>query len=137
MRCATVLNVGAEQPLGQAGSGISMYISYPGGDAGKLTIDPDRVEVFVRYMEQARNKLADIEEQGRRLLDVEPPGDDPFSPQAVEAIKRTAGEEPGGHLYANRRAQRVFQAVIDNTKASLAAYREQEARGTETFRSNT
>lgn len=114
-----------------------MHVSYPGGNAGKLTIDPDRAEVFINLMEQARNKLREVERMGRRLVEVEPPGDDPFSPSAVEAIKRTAGEEPGGHLYANRRAQQVFQAIVDNARASLAAYREQETRGAARFRGDS
>jgi hypothetical protein len=129
--------VGVAEPLGQAGSAISMYVSLPAGGTGKLTIDPDRVELFINYMEQALAKLKEAEVLGQQLMDVDPPGDDPFSPTAVEAIKRTAGKGPGGHLYANRRAQDAFQAIIDNTRASLAAYREQEARAAETFRGDT
>jgi hypothetical protein len=127
------LTVGAEQPLGQAGSAISMYVSYPGGSTGKLTIDPDRVDAFIGHMEQALEKLRDIYRQGYALMDVVPPGDDPFSPKAVSDIQRTAGGKPGGHLHANQRAQEVFQAIIDNTRASLAAYRENEARGARRF----
>jgi hypothetical protein len=122
--------VGAEQP----GSAISAYINSPSGAPGKLTIDPDRVEVFLAYMEQALAKIKDAEHKGSRLMYADPPGDDPFSPSAVQAIRRTAGEEPGGHLYANLRAQQTFRAIIDNTRASLAAYREHEARGADTFR---
>ena len=129
------LTVGQNEALGQAGSGISMYISYPGGGTGKLTIDPDRVDVFVRYLKQARDKLQDIDRRGQAIIDVvEAPGDDPFSPRAVDDIVRTAGETAGGHAYANRRAQEVFQAIIDKAQASLAAYRAQEVRGTDRFR---
>jgi hypothetical protein len=128
------LTVGQEEPLGRAGSGISMYVGYPGGGTGNLTIDPDRVEVFVRYLKQARNKLKEIYDQGQGIIHViDAPGDDPFSPEAVSDIVRTAGGDPGGHLYANQRAQEVFQAIIDNAQASLVAYREQEARGTRRF----
>jgi hypothetical protein len=130
-------SVGAAQPLGQAGGAISMYIGLPSGGAGTLTIDPDRVDAFVRYMEQALLKLRDAYNGGRRLIDVEPPGHDPFSPRAVDDIRRTAGEEPGGHLYANLRAQEVYQAIIDNARASLAAYRESEARGADRFRGDS
>jgi hypothetical protein len=128
------LTVGQNEPLGQAGSGISMYISYPDGGTGKLTIDPDHVDVFVRYLEQAREKLRDIYRDGQGIVDVvEAPGEDPFSPMAVSDIVRTAGGEPGGLLRSNLRAQEVFHAIIDNLRTSLAAYRENEALGTRRF----
>jgi hypothetical protein len=127
------MTVGQNEALGQAGSGISMYISYPAGGTGKLTIDPDHVEVFIRYLDQALDKLRDIYRDSHRLTDVERPGDDPFSAMAVFDIQRTAGGEPGGHLHANSRAQQAFQAIIDNAKASLEAYRESEARGSQRF----
>jgi hypothetical protein len=111
-----------------------MYISYPTGGTGKLTIDPDQVEVFAGYMEQALVKLRDVYRQSYVLMDVVPPGDDPFSPTAVDDIQRAAGEQVGGHLYANARAQEAYQAIISNLRASLAAYREGEAQGTERFR---
>lgn len=111
-----------------------MYISDPTGAPGKLTIDPDHVETFIRYMEQALVKLVDVYRQSYVLMDVVPPGDDPFSPTAVDDIQRTAGEQMGGHLYANARAQETYQAIISNLRASLAAYRENEAQGAERFR---
>lgn len=134
-RCGALpcLTVGQNEPLGQAGTGISMYISYPTGGTGQLTIDPDHVEVFISYLAQAKAQLAEIYRQGRRLEYVDPPGEDPFSPTAVDDIQRTAGDQPGGHLYANQRAQRAYEAIIENLTASLATYRESEARGTERF----
>jgi hypothetical protein len=111
-----------------------MYISYPDGAPGKLTIDPDQVDVFVRYLEQARDKLHDIYDHGQAILQVvDAPGDDPFSPKAVDDIVRIAGGDPGGHAHANRQAQHAFQAIIDNLRASLAAYRENEARSSGRF----
>jgi hypothetical protein len=114
-----------------------MYISYPTGGTGKLTIDPDHVEAFVRYLEQAREKLRDIDDHGNEILQVvDAPGDDPFSPKAVDDILRVVGGESGSHAHANRKAQQVFQTMVDNLRASLTAYREQEARGTNRFPGN-
>jgi hypothetical protein len=111
-----------------------MYVSLPQGGGGKLSVDPNGVETLIKYLEQAQTKLRGIYERGRDLTKVEPPGDDPFSPIAVADIKRTAGEEPGGHLYANQRAQDVFHAIIDNLGASLAAYRATEGRNAQNFK---
>lgn len=113
-----------------------MYIRTPDGGTGKLTIDPDRVEVFAGHVEQALAKLREAYIKGQDLVYVNRPGEDPFSPQAVRDIEQTAGEKPGGHLYANRRAQDVFQAIVDNARASLAAYHENEVRGTQRFQGN-
>jgi hypothetical protein len=129
--------VGAEQPLGQVGSAISAYITAPSGTTGKLTVDPDGVEVLIEHLKRALEKIKEAGMVGKRLMQVEPPGDDPFSPIAVADIKRTAGDQPGGHLYANFKAQQAYQAIIDNLTASLAVYREQEARGIERFRGST
>ncbi len=121
---------------GPAGSGIGLYVSLPEGGGGQLTVDPSGVETLINYLEQALIKLQDIEIDAQWLVDVEPPGDDPFSPIAVADIRRTAGGEPGGHSYANRKAQQVFLSIIDNLKASLAAYREAESGNVERFRGN-
>jgi hypothetical protein len=125
--------VGAEAG-GPAGSGLGFYISLPQGGGGHLTVDPSGVETLINYLEQARDKLRRIYVDARRLTQLEPPGDDPFSPIAVADIKRAAGEDPGGHLYANAKAQEVFQAFIDNLRASLVAYRESEAGNAARFR---
>ena len=129
--------MGAEQPLGQAGSAISAYLTTPSGTTGKLTVDPDGVEALIDHLENALEKIRQAGRRGRRLVQVEPPGDDPFSPIAVADIKRTAGDQPGGHLYANTKAQQVFETIVNNLRASLEAYRAQEARGDERFRGGT
>lgn len=111
-----------------------MYVSLPQGGGGKLRIDPDGVETLITCLEQARDKLQKIYDRGMELTKVKPPGDDPFSPIAVEDIKRTAGDQPGGHLYANQRAQDVFQAIVDNLRASLAAYQATESGDAQNFK---
>ena len=126
-----------QEPAGPIGSAIELDVALPHGGDGHLTIDPSGVETLINCLDQARVKLQDIAVEGRRLMYLDPPGDDPFSPIAVADILRAAGSDPGGHLWANRSAQSVFQATIDKLHASLAAYRDSETGNTDRFQGGT
>jgi hypothetical protein len=126
-----------QEPAGPIGSAIELDIALPRGGDGHLTLDPAGVQTLINHLDQAIVKLEDIFKHGRELMRLEPPGDDPFSPIAVADILHTAGDDEGGHLWANARAQHVFQATIDNLRASLAAYRESESGNADKFRGGT
>jgi hypothetical protein len=113
---------------GAVGSAINLPVSLP-GMSGTLTVEPGGVEVLINSLEDALGLLRYVKDVEHELLDVEPPGNDPFSPMASGDIKQTAEDFVAMH----DTTRGVLLAMIANLRESLSTYRSVEAGNVEKF----
>ena len=50
------------------------------------------------------------------------PGPDPYSGYATLSVRKTAGGDPGGYVWANREAQKALEQTVKNIEKALAEY---------------
>jgi hypothetical protein len=113
---------------------VSFSADTPSGSQ-TFRVSRDGVQTLIKGLEDARDKLEDLYQDARGLRMTGPPGDDPYSNQAMERINDTAGEKSGGYLWANRHAHQALQNTIDNLKASAQSYGNTEDSNTHDIRS--
>ena len=103
------------------------------GAGGSLSVDPDNAQKLIDKLHEARDELEALQREAEALLKLDPPGKDPYSAMVVERIRQTAGGEPGGYSYANRKAREQLNNMIANLEAALRAYREAEDANRHSF----
>ncbi|SHF28304.1 hypothetical protein [Streptoalloteichus hindustanus] len=97
----------------------------------KLVVAPENVEGVIRGLEEVLDRLDEINEHAQALTAIEAPGSgDPHTAFAIREISRLASDEDGCHGQANRAYRQAIQNVIENLRASLAAYRQAEQANT-------
>jgi len=93
------------------------------GGVAKFSVDPDQAQKMIDGLKAALEKLMDLRARSTELANTNAPGPDPYSGYATLAMRKTAGGEPGGYLWANEQAQKALEQTIVNIEKALAEYR--------------
>ncbi|MFD4676912.1 hypothetical protein ACFWNN_44855 [Lentzea sp. NPDC058450] len=94
-----------------------------GGGTAKFSVDPDQAQKMIDGLKKAIEQLMDLENASGRIQSAGAPGPDPYSGYATLAMRKTAGGEPGGYLWANREARKALEQTIKNIEKALAEYK--------------
>ncbi|MGW6936395.1 hypothetical protein ACWGE0_40490 [Lentzea sp. NPDC054927] len=98
--------------LGAAGSGVTRFAVEP-SQAQKMI---DGLKAAVEHLNELKNAAANLKQSGS-------PGPDPYSGLATLAMRKAAGEDPGGYIWANDAARKALEQTISNIEKALAEYR--------------
>lgn len=93
-----------------------------GGGVAKFSVEPEQAQKMIDGLKEALRKLMDLRRTGEELGRSGAPGPDPYSGIATLAMRKTAGAEPGGYLWANQEAQKALEQTIKNIEKALAEY---------------
>ncbi|GHH48173.1 hypothetical protein [Lentzea cavernae] len=93
------------------------------GGVAKFSVDPDQAQKMIDGLKESLRKLLELRKDGAKLQAAGAPGPDPYSGFATLAMRKTAGTEPGGYLWANEQAQKALEQTIKNIEKALADYR--------------
>ncbi|WP_434449129.1 hypothetical protein [Lentzea sp. E54] len=93
------------------------------GGVAKFSVDPDQAQKMIDGLKLAIEKLLELREKGGEIEFAGAPGPDPYSGFATLAMRKTAGGEPGGYLWANEQAQKALEQTIKNIEKALAEYK--------------
>jgi hypothetical protein len=108
---------------GPAGAGAGAAIGAGlGASSTAMQVDLDEAPKLIAGLEAAIEKLQKAYEESETLRLSQPPGQDPYSDNANEAIKKSAGDQPGGYGWANSEARKALAKTIENIKKSIAEY---------------
>lgn len=99
-----------------------------------MHVDPDAAEKLITDLSLAKDKLMDLYEKSWQLRNAESPGKDMYSGLATLAIRKSAGDDPGGYGWANLKGREALQTTMDNIQAALDKYRELDGDGQQAFR---
>jgi hypothetical protein len=94
-----------------------------GGGVAKFSIDPEQAQKMIDGLKLAIEKLIDLRDKSDEIQASGAPGPDPYSGYATLAMRKTAGGEPGGYLWANQEAQKALEQTVKNIEKALAEYR--------------
>jgi hypothetical protein len=94
-----------------------------GGGVAKFSVDPDQAQKMIDGLKEALQQLRVLRRSSERIQSSGAPGPDPYSGYATLAMRKTAGAEPGGYLWANEQAQKALEQTIKNIEKALAEYR--------------
>ncbi|WP_394613260.1 hypothetical protein JNUCC0626_25330 [Lentzea sp. JNUCC 0626] len=94
-----------------------------GGGVAKFSVDPDQAQKMIDGLKQAVARLVELRTDSELIQSNGAPGPDPYSGYATLAMRKTAGAEPGGYLWANDAAQKALEQTIKNIEKALAEYR--------------
>lgn len=76
----------------------------------------DGLKAAVAHLDDLRTTATNLQQSGA-------PGPDPYSGLATFAMRKAAGDQPGGYLWANDLARRALEKTIANIEKALAEYR--------------
>ncbi|MGZ3147998.1 hypothetical protein ACVDFE_39665 [Lentzea chajnantorensis] len=113
--------VGAAAGAAAAAAGAAAGAA--GAGTTRFAVDPDQAQKMIDGLETAAKQLKGLIREAEFLTSTGAPGPDPYSGIATIAIRRTAGEEPGGYAWANKKAVEALEATVANIKKALAEYR--------------
>jgi hypothetical protein len=108
------------------GAAVGAAAGAGGGGVTKFSVDPDQAQKMIDGLNEALQQLLKLRKVGERLQLAGAPGPDPYSGYATLAMRKTAGSEPGGYLWANEQAQKALEQTIKNIEKALAEYRATE-----------
>jgi hypothetical protein len=94
-----------------------------GGGVAKFSVEPEQAQKMIDGLKQAVEKLMELERTGSQIQYSGAPGPDPYSGYATLAMRKTAGGESGGYVWANHEAQKALEQTIKNIEQALAEYR--------------
>ncbi|MEV6713719.1 hypothetical protein AB0M48_16965 [Lentzea sp. NPDC051208] len=109
--------------IGAAAGAAGAAAGAGGGGVAKFSVDPDQAQKMIDGLKEALQKLLDLRKDAAKLQSAGAPGPDPYSGLATFAMRKTAGSEPGGYLWANEQAQKALEQTIKNIEKALAEYR--------------
>ncbi|MFD0203210.1 MULTISPECIES: hypothetical protein [Saccharothrix] len=112
---------------GPAGSGLT-------ASQTQFSVDPEQAQKLIDGLVEARDKLQVLVREAERLSAVQSPGKDPYSGFATLAIRRSAGAEEGGYLWANKQAYKALTNTILNVQAALESYKNQDQETADAFK---
>lgn len=94
-----------------------------GGGVAKFSVDPDQAQKMIDGLKEALLELRRLRKDAEKLQLAGAPGPDPYSGYATLAMRATAGNKPGGYLWANEQAQKALEQTVQNIEKALAEYR--------------
>lgn len=112
---------------GPAGSGLT-------ASQTQFSVDPEQAQKLIDGLTEARDKLQGLVLQAERLAGVQSPGKDPYSGFATLAIRKSAGGEEGGYVWANKEAYKALTNTILNIQAALETYKGQDEATADAFK---
>ncbi|MBB4964505.1 hypothetical protein [Saccharothrix violaceirubra] len=92
------------------------------GTQTKFSVDPAQARKLIEGLEAAKDKLTELALAGEQLIQAESPRKDLYSAFATLAIRKAAGTEPGGYMWANTQARDALEKTIKNIEAALLQY---------------
>lgn len=108
---------------GAAGAAIGSAIGAGvGSSSTAMQVDLDEAPKLIAGLKAAIEKLQTAYEESESLRLSQPPGKDPYSDNATQIIKTSAGDEPGGYGWANAEARKALAKTIENIEKSIAEY---------------
>jgi hypothetical protein len=93
-----------------------------GTSSTAMQVDLDEAPKLIAGLKAAIDKLQTAYEESETLRISRAPGKDPYSDNATQAIKTSAGDEPGGYGWANAEARKALAKTIENIEKSIADY---------------
>ncbi len=111
---------------GPAGSGLV-------ASQTRFSVDPEQAQKLIEGLTEARDRLQELLNDSYQLTNISSPGKDPYSGFATLAIQRAGGTEPGGYGWANKEAYKALDNTINNIKASLENYKNQDQATADAF----
>lgn len=117
--------------MGQDGT-----IGKPGAPAGEggsdvgFEVDREQIPEVIKDLQQALESLMKARERAQRCRNITPPGGDPRSAEAVEAM---GPKLVNNYMDANQRDTQNTQAMIENLQAALRQYDTQEDEAARSF----
>lgn len=102
------------------GSGLSG--AGPAPTTTAMQVDLDEAPKLIAGLKAAIEKLQTAYEESETLRLSKAPGKDPYSDNATQTIKTSAGDEPGGYGWANAEARKALAKTIENIEKSIADY---------------
>jgi hypothetical protein len=109
--------------IGAAAGAAGAAAGAGGGGVAKFSVDPDQAQKMIDGLKKAIETLMDLREKSAEITNTGAPGPDPYSGYATLAMRKTAGGEPGGYLWANEQAQKALEQTIANIEKALAEYK--------------
>ncbi|USX48698.1 hypothetical protein [Lentzea sp. HUAS12] len=101
-----------------------------GGGVAKFSVDPDQAQKMIDGLKLAIEKLVQLRDKSDEIQASGAPGPDPYSGYATLAMRKTAGAEQGGYLWANQEAQKALEQTVMNIEKALAEYRKTDEAAT-------
>ncbi|SHE77105.1 hypothetical protein [Streptoalloteichus hindustanus] len=101
---------------------------------GSFRVSPDQAPALLERLRAALDVLDEVAADAQRLAEVDPPGHDPVSQQAIRDITRRVTSGDGALVRAVEEYRRALTDTAHNLEAALREYSEVESASTETFR---
>ncbi|HEX8867348.1 MAG TPA: hypothetical protein VF821_16945 [Lentzea sp.] len=110
---------------GAAAGAAAGNVAAGAGGAGtaKFSVDPDQAQKMIDGLQKAIAHLTLLGKKGDELQQSGAPGPDPYSGWATLEMRKSAGTQPGGYMWANDAAIKALAKTIENIERSLAKYR--------------
>ncbi|MET8759816.1 hypothetical protein [Lentzea sp. NPDC004782] len=110
---------------GAAAGAVAGAVAAGAGGAGtaKFSVDPDQAQKMIDGLKAAIERLMELREKSGEIQYAGTPGPDPYSGYATLSMRKTAGGDPGGYLWANDAAQKALEQTVKNIEKALAEYR--------------
>jgi hypothetical protein len=109
-----------------AGAGAAIGAGL-GTSSTAMQVDLDEAPKLIAGLKSAIEKLQEAYRESEALRVTPPPGKDPYSSNATDAIKQSSGNDAGGYGWANLEAQKALQKTIENIEKSIADYSETDS----------
>lgn len=108
-----------------AGAAAGMTAAPGGGTAGttKFSVDPDQAQKMIDGLKAAVAQLNLLGKTGDELQQAGAPGPDPYSGWATLEMRKSAGKQAGGYMWANDAAITALNKTIENIERALAKYK--------------
>lgn len=97
------------------------------GTQTKFSVDPEQAKKLIDGLNEALDELNKLNRTSEQLQGMNAPGKDVYSGSATQAVRTTAGTDPGGYAWANKMAREALENTIGNIKAALEQYQQNEA----------
>ncbi|NGY61185.1 hypothetical protein G7043_19845 [Lentzea sp. NEAU-D13] len=94
-----------------------------GAGTARFSVDPDQAQKMIDGLQDAITKLTELSRKGDELTQSGAPGPDPYSGWATLQMRKSAGPQAGGYMWANDAAIKALEKTIENIKKALAEYR--------------
>ena len=114
------------------GSGLSGI--GPAPTTTKMQVDLDEAPKLIEGLEAAIEKLQDADRESLVLAASPSPGQDPYSGDATDAIRKSAGGAEGGYAWANKKAREALQKTILNIKQSMKDYSQTDSAASDSLK---
>lgn len=110
---------------GAAAGAAAGNVASGAGGAGtaKFSVDPDQAQKMIDGLKAAIAQLNLLSKKGDELQQAGAPGPDPYSGWSTLHIRKSAGMQAGGYMWANDAAIKALEKTIENIERALAKYR--------------